>query len=159
MVRVFSYLRITPVEGDGAPLNFLSPVWTVNEPVYTRSHRDHQAATNRGFAVYPLLANAGQVTVQARYDPQRALGAPNTSRGNKWYEDLAAYPGPKSIAAIEGQEVILEWASLAAPMLLRETRFSPVHYVDSDSRDPSGAPVAVDVVMTFLETDPKDRWL
>ena len=159
MVRLFSYLRITPVEGDGAPLNFLHPVWTVNEPVYARSHRDHQAATNKGFAVYPLLANAGQVTIQARYNPARGLAAPGARRSSKWYEDFGAYPGPKSIAAIEGTEVIVEWASLAAPMLLRETRFSPVHYVDSAGTEPSGAPVAVDVVMTFLETDPEDRWL
>ena len=159
MVRLFSYLRITPLDEEaGGPLNFLHPVWTVNDPVYTRSHRDHRSATNRGFAVYPLLAEAGQVTVQARYNPARGL-APGAARSSRWHEDLGAYPGPASIAAVEGQLVTLEWAGLAAPMFFREARFSPLHYVDSAGSDPTGAPLAVDVVMTFFETDPANRWL
>ena len=111
-----------------------------------------------GFALYPLLANGGQVTVQARYNPTRALAA-GSRRQSRWHEDLGAHPGPSSIAAIEGQIVTLEWAGLAAPMFFREARFTPLGYVDSASPDPAGAPIAVDVVMTFRETDPKNRWL
>lgn len=156
MVRLFSYLRLTPAAGP--PLNLLHPVWTVDNPVYTSSHRDHESATNLGFAVYPLLANAGLVTVQARYNPARALAA-GASRQSRWHEDLGAYPGPSRIAAVKGQIVTLEWAGLAAPMFFREARFTPQNYVDSASGDPAGAPLAVDVVMTFKETDPEDRWL
>ena len=103
-------------------------------------------------------ANAGQVTIQARYEPQRGI-APGANRSNRWYEDLGQFAGPESLAKLEGQVVTLEWGGLAAPMMFSALRITPRRYVDPNGNEPAGAPIYVDVVMTFLETDPEDRWL
>ena len=156
MVRVFAYLRLTPAEGD--PVTLSHPVWTVDDPVYPRDHRTHRVNTNKGFAIYPLAANAGQVTIQARYEPQRGI-APGENRSTRWYEDLGQFAGPESLAKLEGQVVTLEWGGLAAPMMFSALRITPRRYVDPNGNEPVGAPIYVDCVMTFLETDPQDRWL
>ena len=156
MVRVFAYLRLTPQEGN--PVTLSHPVWTMDDPVYARSHRSHRTATNKGFAVYPLLPASGQFTVQARYEPQRGL-APGASRSSAWQEDLGVFPGPETLAFLEGQLVTLEYAGLVADMFFSELRITPRRYIDPNGPEPVGAPIYVDVVMTFVETDPENRLL
>ena len=102
--------------------------------------------------------HSGQFTVQARYEPQRGL-APGASRSSAWQEDLGVFPGPESLAQLEGQVVTLEYAGLAADMFFSELRVTPRRYIDPNGNEPVGAPIYVDVVMTFAETDPENRLL
>ena len=84
---------------------------------------------------------------------------PGARRSGAWQEDLGIHPGPQTLAALEGQVVTLEYAGLAAPMMFTELRITPRRYIDPNGNEPTGAPIYVDVVMTFAETDPEDRLL